>query len=121
MTMLILSGQKITAKSTGNILPASVGVPILFHARDAITPYVFDGDEDLTHTDFAANQSVEFLRQRQSEPLFYISGFCVPHSPLNLPRWFVEIYDPDGGPCLIEIRVKITKMLANNSGGKLRA
>lgn len=80
-------------RSRINIPPASPGAPISVHTRYAITPYVFDGDEDLTYTDSVANQTVEFLRQRQNESFFCISGFYAPHSLLNLPRWFFEMYD----------------------------
>ena len=75
--------------------PAWTGKPISVHPRDVIAPYVFDGDEDLTHTAFVADQTIEFLRQRQNEPFFCISGFYAPHAPLNPPRRFVEMYDPD--------------------------
>jgi len=73
--------------------PACVGERIEKHPRGTQNPYVFEGSEDLTHTAFVADQTVEFLRRHREETFFAIAGFYAPHAPLNPPQRFVEMYD----------------------------
>jgi arylsulfatase A-like enzyme len=62
--------------------------------RGTQDPYVFEGPEDLTHSAFVADETIEFLRRRRNETFFAIAGFFAPHAPLNPPQRFVDMYDP---------------------------
>ena len=77
--------------------PAYQGPPVEAPPRDPERPYVFDGAEDLTHSAFVAEETAGFIRCRRG-PWFAIAGFYAPHSPLNPPKRFVEMYDPDKLP-----------------------
>lgn len=63
-------------------------------------PYVFEGPEHLTHSAFVADRTIEFIKRRKTnaEPFFAVAGFYAPHCPLNPPKWFVRMYDPDTLP-----------------------
>ncbi len=79
--------------------PAWDGPPVVKHPRNTHTPYIFEGPEHLTHTAFVAEETVSYLkRHSHSQPFFCIAGFYAPHSPLNPPARFVEMYDPDTLP-----------------------
>lgn len=75
--------------------PAWRGEPIHIHPRNTHEPYVFDGPEHLTHTAFVASETIRVLEQFKDEPFFIIAGFYAPHTPLNPPQRFVDMYDPD--------------------------
>ena len=66
--------------------------------RGTQTPYLFEGPEELTHSAFVAEESVDYIRQHRDEPFFLISGFYAPHAPLNPPARFVEMYAPHSLP-----------------------
>ncbi len=62
-------------------------------------PYVFDGPEQLSHTAFVAEETARYIHQRAAMgPFFVIGGFYAPHAPLNPPRRFVDMYDPEELP-----------------------
>ena len=61
-------------------------------------PYVFEGDEGLTHSSFVASEVSRFLRQPHGKPFFCIGGFYAPHAPINPPRRFVDLFDPAAMP-----------------------
>ncbi|MFW6256972.1 MAG: sulfatase, partial [Bacillota bacterium] len=64
--------------------------------RSTHKPYTFAGDEDLTHSSFVASQVCNYLEnQENNEPFFAIAGFYAPHSPVNPPQRFVDMYDPE--------------------------
>ncbi len=70
------------------------GAPRDIHERWVTTPYVFEGPEDCTHTAFVADETCDFIRRHQGERFFCIAGFYVPHTPLNPPQRFLDMYDP---------------------------
>jgi len=74
--------------------PACVGERIEKQPRGTQHPYVFEGPEDLTHSAFVADETIEFLRRRRDETFFAIAGFYAPHAPLNPPQRLVDMYDP---------------------------
>jgi len=75
--------------------PAWEGVPVVKQPRNTHEPYVFEGPEHLTHSAFVADQTIEALKQRNpAQPFFAIAGFYAPHTPLNPPQRFVDMYDP---------------------------
>ncbi len=64
------------------------------HGRGVTEPYVFEGPEDLTHTAFVADETCDFIRRHKDDRFFCIAGFYVPHTPLNPPQRFLDMYDP---------------------------
>ena len=62
--------------------------------RSTEEPYVFEGDEGLTHSSFVASEVCRLLRQPHSRPFFCIGGFYAPHAPINPPQRFVDMFDP---------------------------
>ena len=63
--------------------------------RETHEPYAFAGDEDLTHSAFVAAETCRFLdTTRDGRPFFAIAGFYAPHTPVNPPQRFVDMYDP---------------------------
>ncbi|RMD78400.1 MAG: DUF229 domain-containing protein [Lentisphaerae bacterium] len=85
------------AKCRCDTPPAWTGEKISIHPRGTHTPYVFAGDENLTHSAFVADETATFIRQT-NEPFFAIAGFYAPHCPINPPQRFVDMYDPDDMP-----------------------
>ncbi len=59
---------------------------------DTITPFAFD--DDLTHSAFVADQTIEYLAaRRRGGPFLCIAGFFSPHAPYIVPRRFIDLYD----------------------------
>jgi arylsulfatase A-like enzyme len=54
----------------------------------------FRGSDDVTHTAFVAEQTMEFIEQRQSQSWLCVAGFYSPHSPWVAPQRFLDLYDP---------------------------
>ncbi len=79
--------------------PAWQGEPIVKQPRNTHEPYTFEGPEALTHTAFVAEETLAVLQRRNpDQPFFAIAGFYAPHTPLNPPARFLEMYDPDELP-----------------------
>ncbi len=79
--------------------PAWKGKPVHKQPRNTHEPYLFEGPEHLTHTAFVASEIVDFLHAHDSrQPFFAIAGFYAPHTPLNPPSRFVDLYDPASLP-----------------------
>ncbi len=75
--------------------PAWNGKAVRVNDRETNKPYVFEGPEELTHSAFVAEETVEFIeRYGGVEPFFCVAGFFSPHSPINPPQRFVDMYDP---------------------------
>ncbi len=74
--------------------PAWQGEPVKKQSRGTHEPYVFEGPEDLTHTAFVADITIDYLRRHREDRFFAIAGFYAPHCPLNPPQRFVDMYDP---------------------------
>ena len=56
----------------------------------------FASRDDLSHSAFVAEQTIEFLRhQPAGRPFCCIAGFYSPHSPWVAPQRFLDLYDPD--------------------------
>ena len=72
--------------------PAWTGAPVVKQPRNTHEPYLLEGPEELTHTAFVADECIEFIRHRGSEPFLLIGGFYAPHTPLNPPKRFVDLY-----------------------------
>ena len=79
--------------------PAWDGEPVEKHPRGTHEPYVFEGPENLTHSAFVADMTIDYLRRRRKEERFFaIAGFYAPHCPLNPPQRFLDMYDPASLP-----------------------
>jgi arylsulfatase len=78
--------------------PHWTGKPVIKHPRNTNNPYLFEGPEELTHTSFVAEETCNFIKNQDTEPFFCIAGFYAPHTPLNPPRRFVEMYDEEDMP-----------------------
>ena len=57
-------------------------------------PYVFAAPEELTHSSFVAEETIDYIRRHRHEPFYAIAGFFSPHGPVNPPQRFVDMYDP---------------------------
>jgi arylsulfatase len=78
--------------------PAWEGEPVVRQPRGTHQPYVFEGPEELTHSAFVADRTIDYLRRRGAKNFFAIAGFYAPHCPLNPPQRFVDMYDPSSLP-----------------------
>lgn len=56
--------------------------------------------EDMTHTAFVAEQSIEFMRQQAcaGQPFLCVAGIYSPHSPWVAPQRYFDLYDPASLP-----------------------
>ena len=54
----------------------------------------FEADDNLTHSAFVADRTLEFLRAQNDQPWLCISAFYSPHSPWIAPQKFLDLYDP---------------------------
>ena len=65
--------------------------------RGEHTPRAFGTDDDLTHTAFVAERTLDYLQsatRRPDDPFLLISGFYSPHSPWIAPQKYFDLYDP---------------------------
>lgn len=75
--------------------PAWTGEAVTGRPREVHEPYVFEGSENLTHSAFVAERTCQFLKESEGrEPFFCIAGFYAPHTPINPPQRFIDLYDP---------------------------
>jgi arylsulfatase A-like enzyme len=61
-------------------------------------PYVFPAPEELSHSTFVADETITYIERHQARPFFAIAGFFGPHSPVNPPQRFVDMYEPSTLP-----------------------
>jgi arylsulfatase len=66
--------------------------------RGTITPYLWESDEDLTHTAFVASETCQYIREHRNQRFFAFAGFYAPHAPLNPPERFVDMYNIEDMP-----------------------
>lgn len=57
-------------------------------------PYIYPGKEETTHTSFVASETCEFIRNSGNNPFFCIAGIYAPHTPVNPPKRFMDMFDP---------------------------
>ena len=55
----------------------------------------FSAPENLTHSAFVAEQTIEYLNQRDGNPFMCIAGFYSPHAPWMVPQKYLDLYDPN--------------------------
>lgn len=55
----------------------------------------FPADDNLTHSAFVAEQTIEFINQQTEQPFLCIAGFYSPHAPWVVPQKYLDQYDRD--------------------------
>lgn len=55
----------------------------------------FRGRDDMTHTAFVADRTMEYIRQNRDGNFLCVAGFYSPHSPWVAPQKFLDLYEPD--------------------------
>ena len=58
----------------------------------------FAGDENVTHTAFVGQRTIDYIRSRRGDPFFCFSGFYSPHEPFVAPRRYIDMYDVNDMP-----------------------
>ncbi len=81
-----------------NTPPAWTGEPVKVHPRKAVSPYIFQGSEHLTHTSFVARETIEYISRHKADQFFCVAGFYAPHAPINPPERFTDMYKLDDMP-----------------------
>ncbi len=66
--------------------------------RSTHEEYMFEGSEDFTHSAFVAEETCQFLKRHKNDRFFTISGFYAPHTPVNPPKKFIDMYNPEDMP-----------------------
>ncbi len=78
--------------------PAWEGKPIKKHPRNTHQPYLFEAPDDYTHSAFVADETCGYIKAHKDDPFFCIAGFYAPHTPVNPPKRFVDMYDQKSMP-----------------------
>lgn len=66
--------------------------------RNTHEPYIFEAPEEYTHSSFVTSESCRFIEEHKNQKFFLISGFYAPHTPVNPPKRFLDLYDVDKMP-----------------------
>lgn len=66
--------------------------------RNTHEPYVFEGDEEYSHSAFVASETCRFIEEIGDQNFFAIAGFYAPHTPVNPPQRFIDMFDIDKAP-----------------------
>ncbi|MDB1125341.1 sulfatase family protein [Vibrio algarum] len=63
--------------------------------REPQNPFIFEADEQYTHSSYVAELTNDFLERNENNknPFFCISGFYAPHTPINPPKRFLDLYE----------------------------
>lgn len=104
----------VRAQDESQVVPSAVSLPTEARkynfqesykdkGRSPHQPYLWEGKEGFTHTDFVADEVMTFLdhHENKKEPFFAIAGFYAPHSPLNPPQKYLDMYDLDDMPARV--------------------
>ncbi len=59
---------------------------------------VYPCRDDVTHSAFVAERTLDYLDAHRDDPFFLFSGFYSPHSPWIAPQWCLDLYDPADMP-----------------------
>ncbi|MCY3834775.1 MAG: sulfatase-like hydrolase/transferase [Chloroflexi bacterium] len=60
---------------------------------DFAGPIPCAADDNLTHSAFVGERTIEFIRQARDEPFLCIAGFYSPHAPWIVPQSYLDLYD----------------------------
>lgn len=61
--------------------------------RETHKPYVFEGEENYTHSAFVTSEICNFIKKHKNETFFAIAGFYSPHPPIDPPERFLDMYN----------------------------
>lgn len=79
--------------------PICEGPRLELEPRNTDEPYAFRGLEELTHSAFVADRSIQAMQEAPKDrPWFVCAGFYAPHAPVNPPKRLWESYDPADMP-----------------------
>ena len=79
------------------VMGAGDGVIHPESGREEWTPRAFAAGDDLTHSAFVCERTVDYLHaaaHRPHDPFLLIAGFYSPHSPWIAPQKYYDLYDP---------------------------
>lgn len=85
-------------------------------ARETHEPYTFKSDMALHHSDFVSAETCQYIREKSfmGQAFFAIAGFYAPHTPVNPPQEFLDMYDVTKMP--LPIKGKEEKWLPELEG-----
>ncbi|MBL7222832.1 MAG: sulfatase-like hydrolase/transferase [Candidatus Brocadiae bacterium] len=66
--------------------------------RSPLDQWVFEAPEELSHTAWVADRTIEFIHQQGERPWFAIAGFYPPHPPCNAPQHYLDLYPTESIP-----------------------
>lgn len=61
--------------------------------RNTHEPYIFEAEEEYTHSRFVVEETNNYINQHKDEPFFCIAGLYAPHTPVNPPKRFLDLYE----------------------------
>ncbi|TVY11311.1 sulfatase family protein [Paenibacillus cremeus] len=68
---------------------------IVHPVREPRHAQAFASRDDLTHSAFVSEQTIEFIEQHQNETFMCIAGFYSPHAPWIVPQTYLDLYDQE--------------------------
>jgi arylsulfatase A-like enzyme len=93
--------------------------------RNTHQPYLYEGDEYFTHSAFVADETCTFLNNTDDKPFFCIAGFYAPHTPVNPPKRFVDLFNIEDAPAPViaegELQKDTTKKMEKKEIQKMTA
>ncbi len=66
--------------------------------RNTHEPYVFEAEEDYSHSSFVTSETCNYIKKHKDDLFFVIAGFYAPHTPVNPPQRFIDMYNPKDMP-----------------------
>jgi len=79
--------------------PICEGPRLELEPRETDEPYPFRGPDDLTHSAFVAERSIQAIQDApEGQSWFVCAGFYAPHCPVNPPQRLLDSYDPESVP-----------------------
>ena len=77
-------------------VPHPASGPLSGERDDFSGPVPFPGADDVIHSAFVAEKSIDFLeRHAARQPFLCVAGFYAPHAPWVVPQRFLDQYEPD--------------------------
>jgi len=84
--------------------------------RETHEPYEYKGSKDFTHSSFVASETCKYIRQNKDRLFFAIAGFYAPHTPVNPPKEFIDLYNINDIPSpIVDSEDKVMHNLKNVS------
>lgn len=61
--------------------------------RETHEPYIFEEDDKYSHSGFVTAETCNYIDRHKNDTFMCIAGFYAPHTPVNPPKRFVDLYD----------------------------